>query len=64
MGPICDSDFRKDFEGALDFFRTQEVCKVVMGNYQALSDQFGAVNFEEFHIERGPEGLYSFRIIT
>jgi hypothetical protein len=35
-----------------------------MVNYWALTDELGAVNFDQFYLERGPEGLYTFKIIS
>ena len=35
-----------------------------MENYWGISDIFGAVTFKNLKIKRGPEGLYSFKVVT
>ena len=44
--------------------RLNEVCKVVLENHSKLTDNFGAANFSDFKVTRGPEGLYTFKMVT
>lgn len=41
-----------------------EVCHVEMEGYWNTTDQFGIVNFTDFKILKGPEGLYTFKVAT
>ena len=40
------------------------MCHVVLNNYWNETDMFGAVNFKDFVVQWGPEGLYSFQIVS
>lgn len=47
-GPVCDSDYRLNIIGTIEYFRLYEVCKVVMESYTGITDNYGAYKFVNF----------------
>ncbi|CAI2379968.1 unnamed protein product [Moneuplotes crassus] len=58
--PICDTDYRRNIKGSLEYIRFHEVCKIVLSGNIDKTDESGHALFDNLRIERGPEGFYTF----
>ena len=48
----------------LEYIRFGEICRPILRNIRASSDDEGIVTFPDFFIERGPEGTYNVAYVS
>jgi 5-hydroxyisourate hydrolase-like protein (transthyretin family) len=48
----------------LDYFRFTDVCEIILSGNVKKTDSNGFAKFDEFLVEKGPIGTYSFKFVS